>query len=168
MRAYASRSSPTGRERGASRRTMPSCSPGSRCPRPSCSRSERSSGSHQPGCTGPQPSSAQGNTLAVSIRSNFEKSDAFRKIKTDTGASSHAVEPETQPPSEVHPPQAHHASLSSQLPQLTHDGDAGLASGDTTTAMHAWVGLLQALPRTRPGTSGGYGATHHTLGLQKP
>ena len=30
------RSSPTGRERGASRRTTPSCWPGSRYPRPSC------------------------------------------------------------------------------------------------------------------------------------
>jgi hypothetical protein len=43
-----SRSSPTGRGHGANRRRQPSCWPGSRCPRPSCSRSGRSSGSHQP------------------------------------------------------------------------------------------------------------------------
>jgi hypothetical protein len=51
MRAFTccgSRSSPTGRGRGASRRTQPSCWPGSRCPRPSCSRSGRSSGNRQP------------------------------------------------------------------------------------------------------------------------
>ena len=36
------------------------CGPGSRCPRPSCSRSGRSSGNHRPGCTGPQPSSRKG------------------------------------------------------------------------------------------------------------
>ena len=54
-----SRSSPTGRGRGANRHTRPSCWPGSRCPRPSCSRSGRSSGSHQPACTAPRPFSAQ-------------------------------------------------------------------------------------------------------------
>jgi hypothetical protein len=43
-----SRSSPTGRGHGANRRRRPSCWPGSRCPQPSCSRSGRSSGSHQP------------------------------------------------------------------------------------------------------------------------
>ena len=53
---HASRNSPTGRERGASRRMRPSCSPGSMCPRPSCSRSARSSGSRPPGCRGPRPS----------------------------------------------------------------------------------------------------------------
>ena len=42
--------------------------PGSRCPRPSCSRSGRSSGSHPPGCTGRQPSFRRGTGTVATPR----------------------------------------------------------------------------------------------------
>jgi len=87
-----SRSSPTGRGHGASRRTMPSCWPGSRCPLPSCSRSGPSSGSHPPGCTGPQPFSAQDEEIGGNSEIRLLKCAGFNHKACKSGGRKRQLE----------------------------------------------------------------------------